>query len=288
MKSHNKNSVAIVCSKQDPASMNIRNQLLELYSVEKLAKTFDENAIFYLKRENCSINIYTINGDIVFFDEVNEMKEQYVIFPSEHQSEKKVPSLTIHCTGLWSDDVSYGGKAKTLSIAWPAFLKESFLVLNKKSEQNHLKDILVTPEVTHHGPFVKKPHAFIEIGSDKQQWTNKNLGRIIAETIIETLDKLFSEDYSFNYKVAFGIGGPHYCNNLAKVFLSREYAISHICPKYATIFLNEDMILQAMSSSEPKSELIILDWKGIQNRQNVKKMIENLKIKHLKTKNIKF
>ncbi|MDK2849936.1 MAG: D-aminoacyl-tRNA deacylase [Candidatus Woesearchaeota archaeon] len=283
-----KASIAIICCETDPASMNIRKQLLELYPFEKQEIVFEDNPVFRLEKDNYSINLYTITKHSVYFDEVNNLDEQYIIFPSEHQSEKKVPSLTVHSTGIWNEDTSFGGKPRTLSIAWPAFLKEAFLILNEKVEQNHLKEILVTPEVTHHGPYVDKPHAYIEIGSTEEQWHNEAYGIIIAETIIETLNKIFSEDYEFNYKVAVGIGGPHYCNNLVKVFLSKEYALSHVCPKYMNAFLDEDMILKALNASEPKAELVILDWKGIQDRQRILQMIEKLKLPYLKTKNIKF
>ena len=283
-----KKTIAIVCSKDDPASLNIKNQLLEFGFSKSDNETYDNEPVYYLERENYSAKLYTISKDAVFFDEVNDLKEEYVVFPSEHRSEKNVPSLTVHCTGLWSDDTTFGGKPKSLSIAWPAFLKESFLILKQKAEANNLKDIMITPEVTHHGPFVKKPHAFIEIGSTEEQWNNAGLAKIIASTIIETLDKIFSPDYHFNYKVAFGIGGTHYCNNFIKVFLSKEFALSHICPKYATANLDDELILQALSSSEPKAEIIILDWKGIQDRQRIKSLLESMKIEYLKTKNIKF
>ena len=158
------------------------------------------------------------------------------------------------------------------------FQKQIFEKLKTNSEKYHLKECKITLECTHHGPLVNKPVMFIEIGSDEEQWKNKKAAEIIAKTIIEMLNK------NNSYKIAFGIGGPHYCNAFNKVLLRTNIALGHICPKYELESLDKEMLLQAIEKTIPKPEFILLDWKGLgKEKQRIIELIKELNLEYKRT-----
>ncbi len=146
---------------------------------------------------------------------------------------------------------------------------------------NNLEDFEVTLECTHHGPYLEKPAMFIEIGSSLQQWQNKEAGKIIANAIINILKK------ENNYKTAFGIGGPHYCNNFNKIMERSDIAVGHICPKHMLQFLNKEMILQAIEKIKEKTDFVLLDWKGLgTEKARIAGLLDEMNIKHKRTNKI--
>ena len=170
-----------------------------------------------------------------------EIQDNIFIFASKHSSAAGVPSLSVHFPGNWNT-ANLGGKQKTLCKAAPLEMKEAFLELHKSSPEG----LQVTLEVTHHGPVCNTPCFFIEIGSSLEQWKDKALGKIIAKTLKEILNKKPKQ-----YEIALGIGGPHYCNNFNRIELQSNIAFSHICPKHNLEFLDKEMLLQA-SMSKPR------------------------------------
>lgn len=282
-----KQKILIITSEKDPASLNIKKHLLE-YDFKETTEFYENNKVFILENDCFVLYLYTIKNESVFFEEVNSLESDFFIFPSKHSSSQSVPSLTLHVTGNWKT-AEHGGKDKELSVSWVPFLKEGFIELNRYNKILNLNEnkIQITMEVTHHGPLVKKPHAYIEIGSSEKEWKNPEYGKIIADTIITTLNKILSKDYIFKYKVAVGIGGPHYCNNMIKVQLSEEYALSHICPKHYVDYIDHSLIKKAIENSYPKADLVILDWKGIKNKEKLISLLEKENIEYIKTKDIK-
>lgn len=82
-----------------------------------------------------------------------------------------------------------------------------------------------------------------------------------------------------NYKIAFGIGGPHYANTFNKRILEKDIAIGHICPKYQLQNLDKEMIQQAMKKTIPKPDFVLLDWKGLgKEKQRIINLLNELKI----------
>ncbi|HDP73592.1 MAG TPA: hypothetical protein ENN46_01395 [Candidatus Woesearchaeota archaeon] len=275
------NSVAIICSSTDAAGLNIKSSLARL-GFEKSKESFEKSPVLSYNSKEFSAKLYTTEKGIIFFDGMEQLEEDFIVFISKHQSAQGVASLTMHATGNWAE-AEAGGVSREVSVSWPAFIRESFAWLLLNAGDNGME---ITPEVTHHGPLVMKPHAFIEIGSSEEHWKDERLGELIAKAVLNTLNKVLSPSYKPGYKVAFAIGGPHYCNNLRKAFLSDEFGVSHACPKYYTESLNEEMIRMAMERSVPKAEVVILDWKGIPNRQDIKALLDKMGIDYIKLKKI--
>lgn len=250
----------IVSSKKDPAGMNIAKKLENLY-VE----------VNYLETE--SIYSENINRDI---------EGDFFIFVSKHKSEKNIKTLTIHAPGNWKK-ADFGGKDGKVCPTNSLFLKHLFLILNKKAKG---LDFQISLEVTHHGPYIKKPCCFIEIGSSENEWRDLSTAKVIAETVDEAI-----KTYNPSIKMisTIGIGGPHYCPNFNKVQLSKDYALGHIIPEY-TLPLTLEMLEEAIEKTIPKPELAILDWKGCKNseeRQNILVLLEKFKLNYIKTSDVK-
>jgi len=259
--------VAIIVSKKDPAGMNIASFLEK----DDLAKY--NTKLYYVEKES----IYNENID-------KEIEADLFIFATKHQSAKGVHSLSCHSPGNWGK-AEAGGKDRELCVAPAVLLKEAFILLNKLGDGLHHE---ITLEVTHHGPYLEKPSIFIEIGSDEDNWKNKESGKIISQVIIDLLSDIDNIiNNKNNYKIAFGIGGLHYPGVFNRRMLETDIAIGHICPKYALESLDKEMILQAISKTVPKAEFVILDWKGLgKDKQRIKGLLEKLEIEYKRSDKI--
>jgi len=266
---------AIIIWNKDPAGMNVKNNLIKHFNLKKTSKTYDNETIYKLDENT---RLYTINEQHIYADNLDKkINADVFIFATTHRSEAGKPSLSVHTPGNWNK-AELGGKERKLCIAMPLLMKNAYLELKKL---NHLKEFEVTLECTHHGPYIEKPSMFIEIGSSLQQWENKQAGKINANVIVNIIKK------QNNYKIAFGIGGPHYCNNFNKILERTDIATSHICPKYMLQYLDEEMIKQAIQKSSQKVDLILLDWKGLgTEKTRIVELLDKLNIKYERVNNI--
>ena len=289
--------VAVISSSKDPAGINIRDNLIELFNFEEINEKFDNNNIFqYAKIKNKNIKLYSINNDLILSENIDKkISADIFIFASKHRSKENTPSFSVHAIGNW-DKADFGGEEKKLCPSSAVLLKNLFLELNKiESYRNKVSGELknetflsnknnfeLTLEATHHGPYVGKPAVFIEIGSTEKEWNGKENGEIIARTIINAL-----KNENENYKITIGIGGPHYCNNINKIVLRTEIALSHICPKYILEKLDESLIKQAINKTIEKADFVLLDWKGLgTEKQRIVKMLKNLDLEVKRTDHI--
>ena len=271
---------AIVCSSKDPAGVNIRNNLIELFGFEELGEEFDDDKTFqYNKIQNKTIKLYLINDDLIFAENIDKkISADFYIFASKHRSKENTPSFAVHPIGNWTK-ADFGGEEKKLCPASAILLKNLFLELNNVANNSGFE---LTLEATHHGPYINKPAVFVEIGSTEKEWKDKNNGEIIAKTIMKAI-----ENQNKNYKIAIGIGGPHYCNNFNKIVLRTDIAFSHICPKHHLDKLNEELIKQSIEKTTEKIDFIVLDWKGLgTEKQRIVEMLKNLNLEFKRTDQI--
>lgn len=258
---------AIIVSTVDAAGLTIKKQLLENFDFKKTKNTYKGNEIYNYK----NFNLYTINDLQIYADYLNELKEEILIFASRHSSEKGTPSLTAHCIGNWGTEAKFGGKPRTLVPAVPSLVKNYLNGLQKHKEKNSL-DYEVVAEVTHHGAFLTKPSVYIEVGSSEKQWRDEKAALAIAETIM-------NDTYLGKYKTAIGIGGPHYHLEFTKLMLNTDYAIGHICPKYAIENFDNEMLQKAISSSLEGVQEIVLDYKGLgTEKERIARIVEECKL----------
>jgi len=242
--------------------------------------------IFNCLNENFpSIDSYLIEEDSINAENIDEREEfenyDFFIFATKHQSKKGRKSLSVHAPGNWKD-TKFGGKQGKLCMTSAFFLKKLFLNLN---EENNNQDYETTLEVTHHGPFLKKPCCFIEIGSSEKEWQNKNAGKVIVKTINKTIKEF--QEITRNWVPAIGIGGLHYCQSFNKIQKNSKYALSHIIPQY--VFpINKEMLEEAINKTEEDVKTAIIDWKGLKSkeRQETIKLLEELGLEYKRTSNV--
>ena len=265
--------IAIIASKKDQASMNIRSNLIKSFSKTNIL--FDNEPVYSYK----NIKLYNINKESVYYENIDkEINADFFIFISKHQSQAGIPTLSVHNIGNWSDN-KVGGKKNTLVYASALMINKAFLALNEFGKNSGYE---IVYEATHHGPFLEKPTFFIEIGSTEKQWLDKKAGSIISDTLLKCL---FEDNAIF--KVVIGIGGLHTCPEFNKIALRNKIALSHICPKYMLSSLTKEMLEEAINKTVEKVNYILLDWKGLgSEKQRVITILKELNLDYKKTSSL--
>ena len=263
---------AIIASTKDDASINIRDSMLENYKFDHTEVKF-RNEFVYSKG---NLSIYTLSKELIVSENLDkEIAADYFIFISKHQSKAKIPSLTVHSIGNWGI-ADLGGNSNTLVKSSAMFQRDLYRNLHRFCKIDKY-DII--NEVTHHGPFLEKPAIFIEIGSTNEEWNDKDAGKIIATTIINTVIEEREK-----VEVAVGLGGLHTCNNFNKLIKNSKIAVAHFCPKHMLQFLNSKMIEEAISKTIEPVKFILLDWKGLkQDKQRIVNELDSMGLNYKKT-----
>ncbi|MBI2558816.1 hypothetical protein HYW20_05820 [Candidatus Woesearchaeota archaeon] len=269
--------IAIIASSKDPAGINIRNNLIEVFDFKKVNEKFDNNDIFQCDKIK-NIKLYLTNDDLIFSENIDKrINADILVFASKHRSKENTPSFTVHPIGNWGK-AELGGKERTLCFSSATFLKNLFIELDNNEKDGYE----TTLEATHHGPYTEKPSIFVEIGSTEKEWNDKENGKIIAKTIMDSI-----KNQNQDYKIAVGIGGPHYCDNFNKIVLKTDIALSHICPKYQLENLNEGIIKQSIEKTAEKVDFALLDWKGLgTEKQRIVEILKKLNVEFRRTEQV--
>lgn len=231
--------ITIVCSTQDRASQNIKNNLLNIREWEHV-KSSCNYPVFKFR----NFTIVEIDEGLIYQDRIDikliacGLPTDLIIFASKHRSKDGRAIFTVHSTGN-VDEAKFGGRDKELATAAPQVVGSLLRSLNTLAVN---EDYEITLECTHHGPSdVKIPSVFIEIGSNEEQWLDEVAGRIVANAIL-----LLKNNES---PVAVGFGGTHYAPRQNALTLETDITFGHIFPNHALDKLDEDMIKQAFIKS---------------------------------------
>jgi len=273
----------IISSELDKAGENIRENFLQNYPFEKL-----EGDIFYDRATDSLLvrikneTIYTDFPENIVQEEVKEYgltSIDSIFFATRHKSVAKIPTLTCHTPGNFVK-ADYGGVDGQVSPSNPIFQKK---VLNEIMNLSKALEVSfeVSLEATHHGPLTGLPTTFIEIGSDETYWGIKEAGEVIASAIYRSLSYNEKEK---SFRIAAGIGGGHYCPKFTEIMLNTDIAIGHVIAKYNTPVT--DSILCELIKKSKNLEVVLLDWKGIKERSDLKDKLTNRDISFAKTSDI--
>jgi len=258
---------AITYSKQDPAGVNIANQLKKLAFSPQIP-------LIELKQK-------TINAEDLNEKNYPELKNiDFLVFASKHESAKKEHSLSLHAPGNWRA-ADYGGQVGKICNTSAFILKYLFQQLNENAKD---LDYNITLECTHHGPLIDIPCCFIEIGSSPQQWNNEKAGEVIAKTILSLQNYKPDKEWI----PTIGLGGPHYCPNFNKIQENSVYALSHIIPEYV-LPLTSSMLSQAEQKTSEQIRQVIVDWKGCgksEDRTKALELVEKSGLKYIRTSEV--
>jgi D-aminoacyl-tRNA deacylase len=265
-------TVLMVSSVEDPASTNLKNTLLE-------QTTWEEHGIFYntaVYRHTSVKNLMmvTIPDKKIRHENIDkETQEQLhinpdlVIFLSRHRSKTGEPTLTVHPIGNYSD-AQFGGQPKTLVPAAPKTMTHLLRLIKKNLNTTDLS-FKVCYEVTHHGPFLKIPTLFVEIGSTETQWQQKEPAKIIVTSLLEMLPTYqYEKDFPKDIPVLIGIGGGHYAPRFTDIAFQKKVAFGHMIPTYKIDegTIDED-ILQKTIQATPNFTGFYLHKKDLKKSQ---------------------
>jgi D-aminoacyl-tRNA deacylase len=224
------------------------------------------------KCEKLGLKVHYCEEDIL---EINKLPEAEAYMSlSTHKSESKMPCLTSHFPGVFSNDTSFGGNAKELAYTYPSLQKIYMQTLNDlKGAKPELEKYQVVVEATHHGPtHFKKPVLFVEIGSSEEEWREEAPAELIAKAVKKTIELIKVEKFT---KIGIAFGGTHYPEKFTEVILKGEFAIGHIFPKYQSENMDEPMFDQMVKKSVEPVKYVLIDWKGINNKSRIVEWAKN-------------
>lgn len=251
--------ILIVASNNDPASLNIKKQILSHYHFRETRETYQENMIYTNNLDGKDIELITLNQESVYSQDLTTFFKQpeLVIFVSRHSSASGTPTLSVHTPGNLGQ-AEFGGKTKNVSISPANTMREALKEMARLKDELRL-DYEVSYEATHHGPSLNVPAFFAELGSTQIQWNDLLAAEAVAEAVMAAISKFGI----FQAEAVLGIGGPHYNPKFTKMALQNEVAFGHIIPKHSLSETNTDMIQQCIKKTQERVDQAVLDWKGI-------------------------
>jgi D-aminoacyl-tRNA deacylase len=261
----------LIVSKEDKASLNLKEELFNNYKIKKLNEYED---LFYLDNDYYKFknNIYIkiiselhiFCDDKIYLDISNKINIDSIIFLSKHatKSDIKNKCITAHAIGNFSK-AELGGKDFTVVETDPILIRSILLKLKEnKKDFSNINKYKITQEATHHGPYLEKSTLFYEIGSHIDEWINKDVSKFMIQMLLEVLKDYNKEKIKIdnNWIETVGIGGSHYCTKFNKYTFNKQnkFCFGHIIPNYAidSFEKNKD-ILQHQVLTKSNSKIIL-------------------------------
>jgi D-aminoacyl-tRNA deacylase len=243
----------IVTSKEDIASMNIRDKLLRGWSWKETGEF--EGAPLLEHQGFLMAAIPEIHLERDHIDrqvkEASGKEFDAVVFASRHRAESKIPTLTVHPIGNFAK-ADFGGLDGKLVRASPHLMTSSLRALREKAGDLGFG---VSFETTHHGPYLETPSFFIEIGSDESFWTHEKAAERIADAIMTTEAK--------SGKVVMGVGGGHYAPRFTDLAMDSDVSIAHMAANYALDSLMDETIMREMIEKSGSPKLVYFHRKSM-------------------------
>eukprot|EP00929_Paragymnodinium_shiwhaense_P023703 TRINITY_DN14782_c0_g1_i1.p1 TRINITY_DN14782_c0_g1~~TRINITY_DN14782_c0_g1_i1.p1 ORF type:complete len:390 (+),score=73.31 TRINITY_DN14782_c0_g1_i1:170-1339(+) len=260
----------LLASETDPASENMVRSLLvheDFQWVEHgpgkwFASALKEKPVYLWKRE---MGFRQMDHVDTHWEE-KEGRIDDVVFLSLHKAESGKPSLTVHPIGNPRRDVEARGGASGQLVPPSPRLNSMRIALHETmGEDSHaegLADYDVTFEATHHGPFLKTPSLFAEIGSSEAQWSQDAPGRCWASALWTELSRPSTASDKVS---ALVIGGNHYMSQVNAVADRHpEVLVGHMLPSYVLQDAPADEIRHTVQEAvEKTAEAMSKDAKGM-------------------------
>ncbi len=286
-------TVVIISSMTDPASTNIKNCLLEQSQWDEI-DMFSTHPV-YRNLTMKDILIITINDRKITHENLDKeienklgIKPKQAIFISRHRSKMERPTLTVHPIGNYGE-AQFGGKPKTLVESAPRLMTQLLRLIKKNLQPTNL-NYQVCYEVTHHGPYLEIPTLFAEVGSTEKEWIKKEPADIIAQSIIELLEKYhYEEDLPDDIPVLLGIGGGHYAPRFTDVIFEKKAAFGHMVPSYHIEAGNIDQeIFEKAIQATPNVNAVYIHKKALKKSQvtEYKQLFQNMGIPVISSKEL--
>jgi D-aminoacyl-tRNA deacylase len=101
-------------------------------------------------------------------------------------------------------------------------------------------------EVTHHGPFLRSPTLYLEIGSSEGQWPDVKAAEALARSFLE-VDVIKAPKL-------IGLGGGHYAPRFSEVALKKKVSIGHMITNHFADHATDDELILAIRKALEASE----------------------------------
>jgi D-aminoacyl-tRNA deacylase len=247
-------TTVLVTSTEDEASTTIANGLRSRHGFESTGIMFLGKPVF----QKGSLLLVSIDTQIIEPPDLDAyFNPAAYIFLSRHRAESQIPSLTVHTTGNFTDVPFLGARPKQVGWVNPDLQKNYMIALNAR--KSDLQGYEITIEATHHGPTsLQKPVLFVELGSSEKQWGDEHAGNVMADALIESLQRGKSWD-----KVAICFGGTHYPAKVNKLLLETDTAIGVDIAKHSLEGVDSDMFGQIIQKTSKFPRFVAIDWKGM-------------------------
>lgn len=232
--------ILILVSRPDPASVTIRDALLDM-EPWKEAGTFEGLPV----RERPGFLMVEVDRLHLECDHLDARMRaaghafDTILVASRHKAESGKPALTVHPIGnLGAAD--YGGLPRRLVPTAPVVMSR---VLRRLAAEAQGTKHQVTFEATHHGPYLETPTAFVEIGTDEAAWSDPTLGRRVARALLAAAEPSMGDDAP----TLVAVGGSHYAPRATDLVRQSKANFGHIIPGYAADRgVDADVILDAI------------------------------------------
>lgn len=253
---------------QDPASVNIRDRLLETDDWE-VSGRFRGHPI----HQRAYDMMVEVDGPSVTDERLTIDLEETgwpihaVWFLSKHRAASGQPSLTVHPIGNHGSEAKFGGRPETCS---PAAARDMAALLRRLRHRRDERGLPhdVTFEATHHGPFMTQPSLFVEIGSDDDWYDDRPSGEVLAAAVTDVLDGEGSD--RDNAPVLLGVGGGHYVPQMTDKAIAGEADFGHLVPSYAMDAEDADASLGVLDrawDASPGASAVYMHKKGLKGPQ---------------------
>jgi len=274
--------ILVVASNKDIASLNIKKQILNIYSFSKVSEEFNENPVYEATFGDRFVKLVTLNEESIYAQNITNFfpNAKLIVFISRHSSASGTPTLSIHTPGNLAE-AKLGGIPRKVSVSPANAMRHALKAMARLKEEMQL-DYYVCYECTHHGPSLNVPTMFTELGSSPTQWKDLEAAEAVAHATIEAVSN-FS---NFPAKAVIGIGGPHYNDKFTRIALKDDLAFGHMIPKYALPHIDLEILNQCVKRTLERVELTVLDWKGIKG-EHKPKLVETLKKMNMPFKKVK-
>lgn len=268
--------ILIVASNKDPASLNIKKQILNHYRFNETTARFQENTVYARRVNGKDAQIITLNQESINAQDLPTFfkRPELVVFISRHSSMSGEPTLSVHTPGNLGQ-AELGGNPREVSVSPANAMRYALKAMAKMTEEMQLS-YEVSYEGTHHGPSLNVPAMFAELGSSPDHWKDAEAAEAVAHATMEAVSKFDS----VSAETVLGIGGPHYNRKFTKLALERDIAFGHMIPKHSVPQIDSIILQQCVKRTLEKVECAVLDWKGIrgEHKPRVVEMLEEIGI----------
>ncbi len=212
----------LVASLPDPASVNLRDRLLEAAGWSEEGE-YQGRRCFWLRDmlmiSEDQLHLHLDHVDRTIGETLGVQIDE-VVFLSKHRAASGKPTLTVHPIGNFGK-ADYGGREGALVPASPSFLSGLLRTLASTARGLPFE---VSYEVTHHGPYLEVPTTYVEIGSDETKWGNVDAAIAMAEALLNWTPA--------EGPTVVGIGGGHYAPRFTEVTLTKKVRFGHMLAKH--------------------------------------------------------